>query len=148
MWYSDYPKKREGAQLASGALSVVRVGGARRATSRRGFTSLPIGFGDRPFVDHHQRRRSRAHRDGEVGSGDLPDVDLDHGITGNPSALAGALRDPPLPLPQGQDVALEPVGHGLIDKGGADDVGDYPIEVGLSFDCVRERRIVDISLKR
>ena len=44
------------------------------------------------------------------------------------------------------DVTLQPVGHGLVEQGGADYRSDHFVEVGQPFDGVGQGCFVDVGL--
>ena len=64
-----------------------------------------------------KRRRAGPQRESEVGGLDRFEVDLDHGVAGDSTALGGSFADPRCPLLQRLDVPLQPVNKRLIEQG-------------------------------
>ena len=92
---------------------------------------------------HHQRGRACPQRQSEVGGLDRFEIDLDHGVASDSTALGGPLGEADHPGLEQLNVSLQPARESFIEECRADDRGDDLVEVGQTLQRVSKRLFID-----
>ena len=107
---------------------------------------LPIGLGDGVLVEHHQGGHSGPNRNGKIRGRHFLQVEFDHHVLGNLTALGGSILQAVQPALHVGDPALEPGGHGLVGQGRPDNGGQDFMQVGQSLDRIGQGLLVDLGV--
>ena len=113
-----------------------------------GLARLPVDTRDSRFIDNHQGRGPGADRGGKVGRRELFQIELDHHVFGDLSALGGAVLQTVQARLHFRDAAIEPGGQGLIGEGGPNDGREDFMQVGEPLNGIGEGLLVDLGVLR
>jgi len=109
---------------------------------------LPIDTRHGGFIEHEERRHAGSNRHGEIGCRDLFQIELNHHVLGDLSALGCAILQALEPVLHLSDANLEPACQSFIGQCRPDDGRDDLVQVGEALNRVGEGLFINAGVLR